>query len=155
MRRVSAFFVPPVNKSESRLSRFLFPKVTSKSKFDINKLSGIIPDAIWVVLKLIQPALGYPPTQTSLKSAEKWSKEPQKMAFLVFLAQNVIQKSQISMFSSQWRLQGHFAAFRESIALYTAEWGVYPLFLLHRSTSQNRDCRDFYFQMWLQNQSLI
>ena len=43
------------------------------------------------------------------------------MAFLVFLAQNVIQKTQISKFLTQWRLQGHFAAFRESIALYTAE----------------------------------
>ena len=40
MRRVSSFFAPPVDKSESRLSRFLFPNVTSKSKFDINKLLG-------------------------------------------------------------------------------------------------------------------
>ena len=83
MRLVSAFFAQPVNKSESRLLRFLFPNVTSKSKFDINKLLGIIPDAIWVVLKLIQPALGYPHPKKS-KIGRQMVKRAPKIGFFGF-----------------------------------------------------------------------
>ena len=110
---------------------------------------------ILLCFEVISTTFGVPPHPNKSKIGRQMVKRDQKMDFLVFFGQNMIRNPQIAIFLCQLDLDGQFEAFCKSLALYTAEWGVYPPFLFHRSTSQNRDCRDFYFQIWLQNQSLI
>ena len=159
MRLVSAFFAQPVNKSESRLLRFLFPNVTSKSKFDINKLLGIIPDAIWVVLKLIQPALGFPPPPPKqVKNRQtNGQKSPKKWLFW-FSRPKYDPKPPDRNFPLSIGPRRSIWGIPQVSSLWHCRMKASPPFFSYRPTSLDRDCRDLYlfcFQMWLHNKSLM
>ena len=99
---------------------------------------------ILLCFEVISTTFGVPPHPNKSKIGRQMVKRDQKMAFLVFFGQNMIRNPQIAIFLCQLDLQGHFAAFRKSLARHTAEWRMSPPFFSYRLTSLDRDSWDFF-----------